>query len=239
MPGTIPYLGWAWDDLLFVALAGILLGAALMVVLGRNIIRSGLWMILSFAALAGIYVLLGAPIVAAAQVLIYVGAISVLILFAIMLTQSKEGPPRLVFHHQAWAAGIAAIGLGLLFAFVVVATPWPVGARVEAPTEAVSLLLFREYVLPFEIVSVLLLAAVIGGIFLAKREDAPDPGERSVEPTLGRVERPVTGGPRTAPSTTGAANAAYQAARARGAADATIITAEVREPDAASRKKRG
>ncbi len=71
--------------------------------LGRNIIRSGLWLMLCFATLAGLYALLGAPLVAGAQVLVYIGAISVLILFAIMLTQSKAGPARLVFHHQAWA----------------------------------------------------------------------------------------------------------------------------------------
>ena len=100
-----------------------------MVVLGRNIIRSGLWMILSFAALAGIYVLLGAPLVAAAQVLIYIGAISVLILFAIMLTQSKSGPAKLVFHHQAWAAALAAIVFWLVILLLVDdATQWPLVA---------------------------------------------------------------------------------------------------------------
>ena len=62
-------------------------------------------MVLAFAALAGIYALLGSDALAAAQVLIYIGAISVLILFAIMLTQSKAGPARLVFHRQAWAGG--------------------------------------------------------------------------------------------------------------------------------------
>ena len=100
LPQTIPLLGWAWDDLLFLLLSGIMLGAAVFVVIGRDIIRSGLSMILAFAALAGIYVLLGAVIVAAAQVLIYIGAISVLILFAIMLTQTKGGPAELVFHRQ-------------------------------------------------------------------------------------------------------------------------------------------
>ena len=69
-----------------------MLGGALMVVLSRNIIRSGLFMVLSFLGLAGIYALMGATLVAAAQVLVYIGAISVLILFAVMLTQSKSGP---------------------------------------------------------------------------------------------------------------------------------------------------
>ncbi|MBA2570837.1 MAG: NADH-quinone oxidoreductase subunit J [Chloroflexi bacterium] len=193
LPQTIPLLGWSWDDLIFVVLAGVMLGGALMVVIGRNIIRSGLYMILSFAALAGFYVLLGAPIVAAAQVLIYIGAISVLILFAIMLTQSKAGPSNLVFHHQAWAAGVAAVGLAVLLLIVILFTDWPaeVADGVAAGTAAIARLLFSDYVLAFEIVSVLLLAAVIGGVFLAKREEALDPGERQVdEPTLARQPPP-------------------------------------------------
>jgi NADH-quinone oxidoreductase subunit J len=177
LPERIPFLDWAWDDLLFLALAGILLGAALLVVLGRDIIRSGLWMILSFAALAGIYVLLGAPLVAAAQVLIYIGAISVLVLFAIMLTQSKAGPAGLVFHHQATLAGLAVLVLAAVFVFALTGTAWPQAGteRVASGTDALALLLFDQYVLPFEIVSVLLLAAVIGGVFLAKRETAEPP----------------------------------------------------------------
>lgn len=194
LPQTIPLLGWTWDDLIFVVLAAVMLGGALMVVIGRDIIRSGLFMILSFAALAGFYVLLGAPIVAAAQVLIYIGAIAVLILFAIMLTQSKAGPARLVFHHQAWAGGIAAVGLAILLIFVMLYTDWPadLDAGVAAATDQVARLLFTDYVLPFEVVSVLLLAAVIGGVFLAKKEDSPDPGIRAAdEPTLGRIPAPA------------------------------------------------
>jgi NADH-quinone oxidoreductase subunit J len=80
--------------------------AALLVVAMKDIIRCGLAMIASFGALAGIYVLLGSTLLAAAQVLIYIGAISVLILFAIMLTQSKSAPARLVFQTQAVAAAV-------------------------------------------------------------------------------------------------------------------------------------
>ncbi len=172
---TIPILGWSWTDLLFLVLAGVLLGAALLVVLGRDIIRSGLALIVTFAALAGIYVLLDAPLVAAAQVLVYIGAISVLVLFAIMLTQSKSGPARLVFHHQAWAGAVAAIVLAVVLAFVVSGTSWPgvVAEQAHTATTALARMMFDQYTLPLEIVSVLLLAAVIGGVFLAKREDSP------------------------------------------------------------------
>ncbi len=183
LPDRIPILGWVWEDLLFLTFAGVMLGAALLVVIGRNIIRSGLWMILSFGALAGLYVLLGTPLVAAAQVLVYIGAISVLILFAIMLTQSKEGPSRLVFHHQAWAGALAAVALALLLALTVLGTEWPQadGQLRPSPSADIARLLFGEYLLAFEVVSVLLLAAVIGGVFLAKREDLPDPGEAAIE----------------------------------------------------------
>jgi len=170
---TLPVLGWTWNDLAFLLLAAILLGSALMVVLGRDIIRSGLAMIASFAALAGIYVLLNAPLLAAAQVLVYIGAISVLVLFAIMLTQTKLGPTRLVFHHQAWAGALAGVVLALVLAFVVTGTDWPhaVAEKSHTATAALARLLFDQYVLPLEIVSVLLLAAVIGGVYLARRED--------------------------------------------------------------------
>ncbi|HEX5466361.1 MAG TPA: NADH-quinone oxidoreductase subunit J [Candidatus Limnocylindrales bacterium] len=176
IPEVIPLLGLRWDDLLFLALAGGLIGCALFVVLGRDIIRSGLWLILAFAFLAGIYVLLGAPLVAATEVLVYIGAIAVLILFAIMLTQSKTGPAALVFHRQAWAGALAAVVLGFLLVIVIGVTSWPVGSDAPRPTNTLALAqrLFNDWVLPFEIVSVLLLAAVIGGVFLAKKDPAPD-----------------------------------------------------------------
>src|SRR3990170_7395761 len=194
LPPFIPFLNWAWDDLLFLILAGVMLGAAIFVVIGRDIVRSGVAMMLSFAALAGIYVLAGAVIVAAAQVLIYIGAISILILFAIMLTQSKSGPLQLVFHRQAWAGALAAIGVALLLIMSVVNTAWPlaVADRLWSATSEIALLLFDDalYVFALQVVAVLLTAAVVGGVFLAKREDSADPGEPAPA-TLERVRRPV------------------------------------------------
>jgi NADH:ubiquinone oxidoreductase subunit 6 (subunit J) len=182
-PETVPLLGWTWDDTLFLLLAGVMLGAAVFVVIGRDIVRSGLSMILAFAALAGIYVLAGAVIVAAAQVLIYIGAISVLILFAIMLTQTKAGPAQLVFHRQAWAGALAALGIAFLLIVTIVNTSWPlaVGEVIWAATEDVARLMFEDplYVLALQVIAVMLTAAVVGGVFLAKREEAPDPGQAS------------------------------------------------------------
>ncbi len=174
LPETIPLLGLGWNDLLFLTFAGIMVGSALLVVLMRDIIRCGLAMIICFAALAGLYVFAGATVVAAAQVLVYIGAISVLVLFAIMLTQTKSGPASLVFQTQAFPAAIAAAVLAMLIAVVVAATDWPgwpsLGRLVESSAADVANRLFAKFMLPFEVVSVLLLAAVIGGVFIAKRE---------------------------------------------------------------------
>jgi NADH:ubiquinone oxidoreductase subunit 6 (subunit J) len=164
-------LGQDWADALLWILAAIMLGSGLLVVTMRDIIRCGLAMVVCFLALAGIYVLMGAPLLGAAQVIVYIGAISVLILFAIMLTQTKDAPSRLVFQTQAGAAAVASIIVAVLIALAVSATDWgELATRVNLTTIYMSTVLFRDFVFPFEIVSVLLLAAVIGGVFLAKRE---------------------------------------------------------------------
>jgi NADH:ubiquinone oxidoreductase subunit 6 (subunit J) len=171
LPETIPFLGFGWNDLLFLVFAGLMVVAGLAVVLQRDIIRSGLSMIFCFAALAGLYVIAGTPVVAAAQVLVYIGAISVLVLFAIMLTQTKAAPRALVFQTQALPAAIAAVVLAVLIGLTVVSTDWPTQVATVAVTAvALAKQLFNAYTLPFEVVSVLLLAAVVGGVFLAKRE---------------------------------------------------------------------
>jgi NADH-quinone oxidoreductase subunit J len=174
--------GGSVDDALLAAFATLMLVAGLAVVTMRDIIRCGLAMIVCFIALAGIYVQLGAPLVAAAQVIVYIGAISVLVLFAIMLTQTKSGSARLTFQTQAGWAAAAGIGLAVIIGLAALGTDWPdVGSRLRITADALARLLFQDYVLPFEVVSVLLLAAVIGGVFLAKREDRP--GERSGDHT--------------------------------------------------------
>ena len=165
------FLGQDWQDALFWMLAAVMIGAALLVVTMRDIIRCGLAMMVCFGSLAGIYALIGAPLIAAAQVIVYIGAISVLILFAIMLTQTKDAPARLVFQTQAVPAAFASMIIAIVIALAIGATDWGAATRrIRLATDALSELLFHDFVLPFEIVSVLLLAAVIGGVFLAKRE---------------------------------------------------------------------
>jgi NADH:ubiquinone oxidoreductase subunit 6 (subunit J) len=164
-------MGGSFHDALVAGLATLMLASGLAVVTMRDIIRCGLAMIVCFLALAGIYLTLGAPMVAAAQVIVYIGAISVLILFAIMLTQDKAGPAKLVFQTQAAPAAIASIVVAVLVAVVAYGTNWgDIATQARTATDDLARLLFQQYVLVFEAVSVLLLAAVVGGVFLAKKE---------------------------------------------------------------------
>jgi NADH-quinone oxidoreductase subunit J len=144
-------------------LAVITVGAALMVVAVRNLLHAVLFLVLSFIGVAGLYITLSADFVAIAQILIYVGAISVLIIFALLLT------PRASRDNAETFLQGPALVLAAMFAFTVGAvalvTDWDVASRGPF-TEA----LLNKYVLPFEIASVLLLAAMVGAIVLV-RED--------------------------------------------------------------------
>ena len=176
-------MGGSFDDALVASLGTLMLVAGIAVVSMRDIIRCGLAMIVCFLALAGLYVTLGAPMVAAAQVIVYIGAISVLILFAIMLTQDKAGPSRLVFQTQAAPAAVAAIILAVLVAVAAYGTNWGAATvTIGVATDDLAHFIFGkaspQYILAFEAVSVLLLAAVIGGVFLAKKEGGPKEGGR-------------------------------------------------------------
>lgn len=138
----------------------------------RNIIHSAVAMMVCFGSLAGMYALLGAPIVAAAQVLIYLGAISVLILFAIMLTQAGDANLPSPFHRQVWAAALVSLVVVGLIGWAVTATDWGNATVVVViVVDALAKSLFTDYALPFEILSMLLLAAIIGAIYLARRPE--------------------------------------------------------------------
>ena len=152
-------------------------GGGLAVVTLRNIIHSAIAMMTCFGSLAGMYALLGAPIVAAAQVLIYLGAISVLILFAIMLTQAGDANLPAPFHRQLPVAVVVSLAIAALVIWAVIQTDWGLATEaVGAAVDAIATALFTRYALPFEIISLLLLVAIIGAIYLARR---PEEDERA------------------------------------------------------------
>ena len=153
------------------------IGGGLAAVLLRNVIHSAVAMMVCFGALAGTYALLGAPIVAAAQVLIYLGAISVLILFAIMLTQAGDANLPAPFQRQAPVAAVIALAIVGIVGWVLTQTEWPNGSVIiPVDLNALAAAIFNDYALPFEIVAFLLLAAIIGAIYLARR---PEEDERA------------------------------------------------------------
>jgi NADH:ubiquinone oxidoreductase subunit 6 (subunit J) len=152
-------------------------GAGIAVVTLRNIIHSAVAMMVCFGALAGMYALLGAPIVAAAQVLIYLGAISVLILFAIMLTQAGDANLPAPFHRQLPIAVVVALAIIGMVGWAVVQTDWGLAAEAAAAgVDSIAIALFTDFALPFEIIALLLLVAIIGAIYLARR---PEEDERA------------------------------------------------------------
>ncbi len=157
----------------FVVMAGIALGGAFMVAAFRNILHAALALMLSFMGVAGLYVLLEAEFIAAAQVLVYVGAISILIVFAVMLTRGlMQGAEPSQNSQWIAAAGVATILFGVLF-FVAVGTAWP-QAQTALKGDLIPALgkeLMTTYVFPFEIASLLLLGALVGAIVIAREKE--------------------------------------------------------------------
>ena len=159
-------------DLVFWILAVIAVGAALAVVVIRDVFRAALCLILLFFIVAGIYITLHADFLAAVQILVYVGAISILIIVAIMLTRDVwQGSPSGKLRIPAMVVSLLLLGT---LAFSAINTPWNVSdvPPLEPTTAAIGINLFGEggFILPVEIAAVLLLAAVLGAIVLI-RED--------------------------------------------------------------------
>lgn len=161
------------QQVVFILLALITLAAAVMVVTTRNLMRSALWLILAFFGIAGIFILLNAEFLAVAQILIYVGAISMLIIFAIMLTRGLMDLKQPRFNEQWGVAGGFAALLFVVLAAIVTRIAWPVAAD-AVPLEPIKQLgrdFVGPYVIPFEVASVLLVVAMIGAIIIARERE--------------------------------------------------------------------
>jgi len=168
--------------ILFLIIGLTVIGAGMMVILTKNPVTSALYLTLAFFGLAALYVLLGAPFIAALQVMVYAGAIMVLFLFIVMLLNLRD--------KQTWelttgmrralglvvAAGILLVALAAMKGLV--SPPAPLDADMGSPA-AVGLALYRRFLLPFEVASVLLLIAIIGVVAMLKQkspEQAPEGG---------------------------------------------------------------
>ncbi|MCC0176561.1 NADH-quinone oxidoreductase subunit J [Waterburya agarophytonicola K14] len=181
----------------FGILAVMMIGTALGVVLLPKIVHSAFLLAGVFISISGLYILLNADFVAAAQILVYVGAVNVLILFAIMLVNKQEDyvelPGRTI---RKVATGVVCFGLFALLGTMVLATPWSLSTTSPSVVDNTVIALgehfFSDYLLPFELASVLLLMAMVGAIILARRDLIPESmaDENTVTTGLTLPERP-------------------------------------------------
>jgi len=162
------------QNIAFYAIAALMVFGAIRVVTCKNLVHAALWLVLVLAGVAGQYILLAAEFVAITQVLVYLGAIVVLFLFGIMLTRAKTGTDSDLDHSGPKRVGAAVLGV-LLLALMGYAL-WDgfrdkeFGQITVQRTAEVSDTIFSTYLPPFEVISVLLLAALIGAIVLARRD---------------------------------------------------------------------
>ena len=160
------------DHILFYLLGAFSVALALMVVLAQNIVRAAVALIFSFCGLAALYALLDAEFLAAVQILIYVGGITILMLFAILLTSRIAGRGVRVLNAQKGVNFLVAAGLVLSLAYAAWKGYPALDTRAPQPenTPRIGELLMTTYALPFEAVSILLLAGMVGAIFLARKD---------------------------------------------------------------------
>jgi len=168
-----------WQEILFWVLAATIALAGIRVVTARNVVHAALYLVATLMSAAGLYILLFAEFVAWVQVLVYVGAIIVLMLFGLMLTRAPIGSGDYDNNQRPLAALVALAVFGVTSWILVDAFDGTeIGfARTEGTTSAqVGQEIFSKYVLPFEVVSVLLLAALVGAVLIARRDDTPHEG---------------------------------------------------------------
>ena len=158
-------------DLVFWVFAILTVGSAAVVVSARSLIYSAFALLFTFFGVAGLYVLLGADFLAAAQLLVYVGGILVLLLFGVMLTHRIYDLDLRTEKTQLGPGLIVAAGIFIIFTNAAVITEWPTVTREPSPTtQEIGRLFLGEYLLAFEAASVLLLVALIGAAMIVRRK---------------------------------------------------------------------
>ena len=159
------------QDALFYIFAALTLVCGGLVILNRNPVNSAMFLVLSIASLAGLFVLLHAFFLAAVQVLVYAGAVMVLFLFVIMLLDLKEEQRRKIGLVGGVAGGVSVLAIAFVFWRAVTTSKLPseasdtVGSTIE-----LGKILFTNFALPFEILSILLLVAMVGVVLLSKKD---------------------------------------------------------------------
>ena len=166
------------DLILFFGLALVAIAAAVGMLLSQNAVYSALFLVINFATVAVFYLLLGAPFIAMAQITVYAGAIMVLFLFVIMLLGAEKlAPDKVLPYQKPMAIGLAVVLV--VEAMYLILARNPSLATIIPPTDATNtvgairelgMALFSQYLLPFEVTSIVLLVAMVGAIVLTKSE---------------------------------------------------------------------
>lgn len=160
----------------FAVMAMVVLGPAVLVVTVKNIFHSLLFLAVSFLGVSGVYFLLSADFLAAVQVLVYIGAIIILMMFALMLTHRVMSTKLRQITRQWPLAGLVSLGIFAVFIRVFAMNTWHYTVQPQNPTTGIiGQALLTRYVLPFELASIVLLVAMVGAIVLAKEDKADDP----------------------------------------------------------------
>ena len=156
---------------LFFIVAALVISSAFWVVFSPNLIHSAVYLLFTLFGTGGLYVFLYADFIAATQVVIYVGGILVLIIFGVMLTNRIDTPSIAASSKNQFIGGMGAVTIFVIQVAVIFNTPWHIGFEQsrEATVANIGNLLLNEYLLPFEIVSILLLAALMGAALLSRR----------------------------------------------------------------------
>ena len=171
------------DLILFLILALVAVATATGLLMSKNAVYSALFLVLNFVTVAVFYLLLGAPFIAMSQITVYAGAIMVLFLFVIMLLGAEQLAPAKVLPWQRPLAGTLAFILVAEATYLLITRARPVG-DIMPPTDAVNTMdnlrelgqtLFTQYLLPFEVTSILLLVAMVGAIVLTNRQKKGEP----------------------------------------------------------------
>jgi NADH-quinone oxidoreductase subunit J len=159
------------SQIIFLLVAVLAIGSAIAVVTAQNLIRAALWLIAVFFWVAGIFGMLNADFIAVTQVMLYIGGIAVLILFAVMLTRKVMHEPGSRYNDNLWLSALLAVLVlaGILAVVLPVAWPTLQPADVSGNVRALGLAFVdkNQYLLPFEIASILLIAALIGAVAIA------------------------------------------------------------------------
>ena len=165
-------------DVLFAAVGLITAAAAVLSVTSRRVLHAGLWLVVTLGGLAGCYLVLGAELVALVQLLVYVGAVVVLVLFALMLTRSGGGEVDTSMGHR-WIAGAVGAGVTVLLGGTLVAAYGWAGREIAGPSnEQIGEQIFGTWVWPFELLSLLLLAALVAAVAVATTGHRRREGQR-------------------------------------------------------------